>query len=66
MLRSMMYVAISDVSANFRAPYGVCGPAERVQRRVDVEVERLVGRDAPTVGGTVKDVLQLAVHSTQR
>ena len=43
------------------AAYGVGGGAQRVQRGVAVEVERLLGGDPPTLGGTVEDGLEVGL-----
>ncbi|GAA2639472.1 hypothetical protein GCM10010307_38850 [Streptomyces vastus] len=41
--------------------YGVGGGAQRVQRGVTVEVERLLRGDPPTLGGTVEDGLKVGL-----
>src|SRR4051794_13079249 len=60
-------VAIDDVRDDAvgvaPAPDRVRGLAQRMQRRVGVEQQRLVGADPPAVGRTLQDVVELPVST---
>ena len=61
MFRSMMYVAMCSVPAYLRRRTASAAAPSACSGRVAVEVERLLWRDPPTLGGTVEDGLEVGL-----